>query len=60
MDPHAQAGGFFIRNRQLDLDPVRYYGFHELLRPNVASVVNWSNLDLLTPETQSAEKDVNQ
>ena len=57
MDPHAKAGGYFIRNRELDLDPVRYYGFYELYKGAEQSVVDWDNLHLLSPEPQPAKEE---
>lgn len=57
MDPHRASGGFFIRNRDHELDPGRYSGFYELRRGKAQSVVRWANLRLEESEN-SVEKEV--
>ncbi|HKY78819.1 MAG TPA: Mov34/MPN/PAD-1 family protein [Anaerolineales bacterium] len=44
VDPHAPAGGFFVRDGKNDLDSRRYFGFHELLNRKGESIVDWRNL----------------
>lgn len=61
MDPHSCSGGFFIRNRDHELDPARYSGFYELRRGKAQSVVLWENLRLEEQEEKSensAKKEV--
>jgi proteasome lid subunit RPN8/RPN11 len=43
IEPHANVGGFFIRDRNGNLDDRVYYGFHELVGGG-NSVVQWANL----------------
>ena len=37
-------GGFFIRQKHGYLDPMRYFGFHEILNPQGVSAAAWSNM----------------
>jgi proteasome lid subunit RPN8/RPN11 len=44
IEPHSTMGGFFIRQKHGFLDPMRYFGFHEILTQEGASVAAWSNM----------------
>jgi proteasome lid subunit RPN8/RPN11 len=44
IEPHTTIGGFFIRQKEGDLDPKRYFGFCEILTEEGKSVVDWGNL----------------
>ena len=44
IEPHAGMGGFFIRQKDGQLDPRLYYGFYELAGSIEQSVVDWQNL----------------
>jgi len=44
IEPHKKLGGFFIRQADGDLDPARYFGFHELEGNPNWSIVHWNNL----------------
>jgi hypothetical protein len=44
IEPHTNVGGFFIRDKEGNLDNRNYYGFHELSCEGKASVVQWTNL----------------
>jgi proteasome lid subunit RPN8/RPN11 len=44
IEPHAAMGGFFIRQKDGELDPYRYFGFHELVEETKSSVVDWTNM----------------
>jgi proteasome lid subunit RPN8/RPN11 len=44
IEPHKRLGGFFIRQADGDLDPARYFGFHELEGNPDWSIVHWNNL----------------
>jgi len=44
IEPHTTIGGFFIRQKEGDLDPKRYFGFHEILTEEGNSVVDWINM----------------
>jgi proteasome lid subunit RPN8/RPN11 len=43
IEPHAGLGGFFIRQKDGQLDPLRYFGFYEILTQG-KSVVSWCNM----------------
>jgi hypothetical protein len=44
IEPHTAIGGFFVRQKEGDLDPKRYFGFHEILTEDGNSVVDWHNM----------------
>jgi proteasome lid subunit RPN8/RPN11 len=44
IEPHAGLGGFFIRQKEGNLDPQRYFGFYEILAEDCVSRVEWLNL----------------
>ena len=44
IEPHAVIGGFFIRQKEGNLDPKRYFGFHEVIIGDGKSVVDWRNM----------------
>jgi proteasome lid subunit RPN8/RPN11 len=44
VEPHIAIGGFFVRQKEGDLDPKRYFGFHEILTEDGNSVVDWHNM----------------
>ena len=44
IEPHTNVGGFFIRDRDGNLDNQGYFGFHELVERGKQSVVHWTNL----------------
>ena len=44
IEPHSNAAGFFIRDRDGNLDGRHYFGFHELAIEQKRSVVDWVNL----------------
>ncbi len=46
IEPHEATGGFFIRQKDGNLDPHRYFGFHELVEEAKSSVVDWKNVRL--------------
>ncbi|HEY69933.1 MAG TPA: hypothetical protein G4O08_05035 [Anaerolineae bacterium] len=43
IEPHAGLGGFFIRQKDGDIDHLRYFGFYEILTQGT-SVVSWCNM----------------
>ncbi len=70
VEPHSGTGGFFIRDKENQLDPRKYFGFYELHNRRVDSVMTWKNLhpekveerreqvkktEFKKPETQSKE-----
>lgn len=44
IEPHTVVGGFFIRQREGDLHPRRYFGFCEILAEEGDSVMEWRNM----------------
>ena len=44
IEPHANVGGFFVRDRDGILDARHYFGFHELAVGLKRSVVHWANM----------------
>jgi proteasome lid subunit RPN8/RPN11 len=44
LEPHSNTAGFFMRDRDGNLDGKRYYGFHELGAVGDQSVVRWVNM----------------
>jgi proteasome lid subunit RPN8/RPN11 len=44
MEPHSNAAGFFVRDRDGHLDGRHYFGFHELAIELKRSVVHWANM----------------
>lgn len=44
VEPISATGGFFVRQRQGLLDPMRYFGFYELDGNQGRSMVYWNNL----------------
>ena len=56
VEPYTSAGGFFIRQKNGELDTRSYFGFHELLSKEKKSKVFWKNLEpkrnLETMETE--------
>jgi proteasome lid subunit RPN8/RPN11 len=44
VEPHAELGGFFIRQKDGVLDPTRYFGFYELDGSFGRTMVHWNNL----------------
>jgi len=44
IEPHSNKAGFFIRDRDGNLDDRHYSGFHELVTEPRRSVVNWANM----------------
>lgn len=44
IEPHKKLGGFFIRQDDGQLDPSRYFGFHEMESNLSWSIVHWQNL----------------
>jgi hypothetical protein len=44
IEPHSDTGGFFIRQRDGELDARSYFGFYELTDNINQSVVDWTNL----------------
>ena len=55
VEPHAELGGFFIRQMGGALDPTRYFGFYELDGNFGRSMVSWNNL--VQFEEQEGEAD---
>jgi len=45
VEPYTAAGGFFIRQKNGELDTQIYFGFHELLNREKKSKVFWKNLE---------------
>jgi hypothetical protein len=44
IEPHADVGGFFVRQVSGVLDPGGYSGFYELDENSGQSIVHWNNL----------------
>jgi proteasome lid subunit RPN8/RPN11 len=44
IEPHSYQAGFFIRDREGELDGKFYFGFHELIGGQKGSLVRWTNL----------------
>lgn len=44
IEPHSKTAGFFIRQKDSELDPRLYYGFYELADGLEQCVVEWKNL----------------
>lgn len=44
VEPHSGIGGFFIRDKDKQLDARKYFGFYELRNRRVDSVMTWKNL----------------
>lgn len=44
IEPHSEIGGFFIRQKEGNIDAQRYFGFFEILTEDGMSVVAWSNM----------------
>jgi len=45
IEPHTNTAGFFIRDREGNLDVREYYGFYELAASKNHSVVRWANME---------------
>ena len=56
IEPHARLGGFFIRDRDHQLDSRHHYGFYELTDPERSSVVHWQNLNHVEPAIPGSEE----
>ncbi len=61
VEPHSHTGGFFLRNRNQELDTRRYFGFYELHNRRHESIVDWTNLRLEKKlgELESSEQEEN-
>lgn len=57
IEPHTAVGGFFVRQRDLDLDRHRYFGFYEVLAEEAGPVVHWRNLRM-EPDDGSQKAEV--
>ncbi len=60
IEPHSQTAGFFIRDREGNLDGKRYFGFHELGALPNQSVSRWVNMKeeiKETPEVMEVENE---
>ena len=44
IEPHTNVAGFFVRDRDGNLDGRHYFGFHELANEQNRSVVQWANM----------------
>lgn len=44
VEPHSGIGGFFIRDKDKQLDARKYFGFYELRNRRGDSVMTWKNL----------------
>lgn len=44
VEPHSGIGGFFIRDKDNQLDARKYFGFYELRNRRADSVMTWKNL----------------
>lgn len=56
IEPHSASGGIFIRQQNGQLDPSRYFGFHELDGNFGRSMVFWKNLTLHEEEGEGANQ----
>ena len=55
IDPHSCEGGFFVRDRDHELNPNRYHGFFEMHKGAEESVVPWKNLRLNATAQSSSQ-----
>ncbi len=56
VEPHSGTGGFFIRDKDNQLDPRKYFGFYELHNRRVDSVMHWKNLHPEKVEQKPAQE----
>ena len=45
VEPHTNVGGFFIRDKNGEMDARHYFGFYEITNGNGRSLVHWENLE---------------
>ena len=57
IEPHSQTAGFFIRDRDGNLDGKYYFGFHELGAPQNQSIVRWVNMTEDHPDDSEVMED---
>ncbi len=57
VEPHSATGGIFIRQKNGNFDPSRYFGFHELDGNFGRSMVFWTNLHLEEEEEGEASNE---
>ena len=60
MEPHANLAGFFVRDREGNLDGRHYFGFHELAIEQKRSVVHWTNLKEEFTESLAVKENTNE
>jgi len=53
IEPHSEAGGFFIRPARGSLDAVQYFGFYELNDNTGPSITHWNNLQLESVDAEN-------
>ncbi len=44
IEPHGHTAGYFIRDKDGNLDAKLYFGFHELVPERYCSIVRWTNM----------------
>lgn len=60
MEPHTRVAGFFIRDKEGNLDGRHYFGFHELANESKRSVVHWENMTEEFTESLAAKEQKNE
>jgi hypothetical protein len=56
IEPHTNVAGFFIRDKDGNLDGRHYFGFHELANEQKRSVVHWENMQEGFTESLAAKE----
>lgn len=46
VEPHGHSAGFFVRDKDNEMDGRRFYGFYELQNRKQECIANWKNLQL--------------
>jgi proteasome lid subunit RPN8/RPN11 len=60
IEPHSNVAGFFIRDRDGELDGSHYFGFHELSGGKKNSVVRWENMTEIITKSEGALENNNE
>ena len=60
MEPHTNLAGFFVRDREGNLNGRHYFGFYELASEQKRSVVHWANMNEEFTESLALKENENE
>jgi proteasome lid subunit RPN8/RPN11 len=55
VEPHSNVGGFFIKDKNGEMDARHHFGFYEIISGSERSLVHWENLEA-EPEALPVEE----